>query len=55
MQTLFSLSHKLPSKVLSSIVVESATRFEQSTVEQLLNPQSSVHHLLLKGITDMSS
>ncbi|XP_046887613.1 E3 ubiquitin-protein ligase rnf213-beta isoform X4 [Hypomesus transpacificus] len=49
MQTLFSLSHKLPSKVLSSIVVESATRFEQSTVEQLLNPQSSVHHLLLKG------
>lgn len=39
----------LPAAVVSAVVVESAARFRDSVVVQLLDPQSAVSHLLLKG------
>uniref|UniRef100_A0A3P9BT85 RING-type E3 ubiquitin transferase n=1 Tax=Maylandia zebra TaxID=106582 RepID=A0A3P9BT85_9CICH len=38
----------LPAAVVSAVVVESAARFRDSVVVQLLDPQSAVSHLLLK-------
>lgn len=39
----------VPAHVLSAIVVESAARFKDDSVVQLLHPQSAVGFLLLRG------
>ncbi|XP_028287710.1 E3 ubiquitin-protein ligase rnf213-beta isoform X2 [Parambassis ranga] len=39
----------LPVAIVSAVVVESAARFKDNTVLQLLNPQSAIHHLLSHG------
>lgn len=47
-----SLSPKvkdLPLAVTSALVVESAARFRDNTVLQLLDPQSAMNHLLSYG------
>ncbi|XP_017573370.2 E3 ubiquitin-protein ligase rnf213-beta isoform X2 [Pygocentrus nattereri] len=49
LQTLLSDPKFLHSSILSSIVVESAARFGEDTVTQLLNGQSAVHILLSQG------
>ncbi|KAL0964856.1 hypothetical protein UPYG_G00329960 [Umbra pygmaea] len=49
MRTLSSLSAPPPSWVLSSIVVQSAARFKNDPVVQLLDPQSALNHLLSQG------
>nr|XP_046210346.1 E3 ubiquitin-protein ligase rnf213-beta isoform X1 [Oncorhynchus gorbuscha]XP_046210347.1 E3 ubiquitin-protein ligase rnf213-beta isoform X1 [Oncorhynchus gorbuscha]XP_046210348.1 E3 ubiquitin-protein ligase rnf213-beta isoform X1 [Oncorhynchus gorbuscha] len=49
MRMLYPLSKVLPPSVLSSIVVESAARFENDPVGHLLDPQSSLNHLLSHG------
>ncbi|XP_066518776.1 E3 ubiquitin-protein ligase rnf213-beta [Hoplias malabaricus] len=49
LQTLPSFPKSPPSSILSSIVVESAARFEKDAVTQLLDSQSAVHILLSQG------
>ncbi|XP_036427896.1 E3 ubiquitin-protein ligase rnf213-beta isoform X2 [Colossoma macropomum] len=49
LQTLLSDPKSLHSSILSSIVVESAARFGEDTVTQLLDAQSAVHILLSQG------
>ncbi|XP_029934003.1 E3 ubiquitin-protein ligase rnf213-beta [Myripristis murdjan] len=44
--TLTSKVKELPGPILSAIVVESAGRFEDNPVVQLLHPQSAMNHLL---------
>ncbi|XP_071319372.1 E3 ubiquitin-protein ligase rnf213-beta isoform X2 [Trachinotus anak] len=47
-----SLGHKVkdvPAVIVSTVVVESAARFKDNHVAQLLDPQSAVHFLLLQG------
>ncbi|CAJ1081416.1 E3 ubiquitin-protein ligase rnf213-beta [Xyrichtys novacula] len=39
----------LPEVVMSAVVVESASRFRDDSVLQLLHPQSAVNHLLTQG------
>ncbi|KAM4623618.1 E3 ubiquitin-protein ligase rnf213-beta [Polymixia lowei] len=46
MRALVSKVKDLPGTVLSSIIIESAARFESNPVVQLLHPQSAVSHLL---------
>lgn len=54
MRMLSPLAKLLPPSVLSSIVVESAARFENDPVGHLLDPQSSLSHLLSHGTTPVS-
>ncbi|XP_047465467.1 E3 ubiquitin-protein ligase rnf213-beta [Mugil cephalus] len=49
MQRLSSNRKDLHVAILSAIVVESAARFKDNMVAQLLNPQSAVNHLLSHG------
>lgn len=44
----------VPAHVLSAIVVESAARFKDNSVVQLLHPQSAVSFLLLHGTSFIS-
>ncbi|XP_049419183.1 E3 ubiquitin-protein ligase rnf213-beta isoform X2 [Epinephelus fuscoguttatus] len=46
MRTLSSKVKDLPDVVLSAVVVESAARFRDNSVVQLLDPQSAMNHLL---------
>lgn len=50
MKTLHSKVKALPPVVTSAVVVESAARFRDDSVVQLLDPQSAVNHLLSHGI-----
>lgn len=50
MQILSSKVKALPHVVTSAVVVESAARFRDDSVVQLLDPQSAVSHLLSHGI-----
>ncbi|CAK6965023.1 E3 ubiquitin-protein ligase rnf213-beta isoform X3 [Scomber scombrus] len=49
MQTLTSKEKDLPVSVVSAVVVESAARFDDNSVDQLLDPQSAINHLLSHG------
>lgn len=49
MQSLSSKVKDLPLAVTSALVVESAARFRDNTVLQLLDPQSAMNHLLSYG------
>lgn len=49
MQTLSSKVKDVPDVVLSAVVVESASRFRDNYVVQLLDPQSAMNHLLSYG------
>lgn len=49
MQNLGSKVKVVPEVVLSAVVVESAARFRDNSVVQLLDPQSAINHLLSKG------
>ncbi|XP_044192717.1 E3 ubiquitin-protein ligase rnf213-beta isoform X2 [Thunnus albacares] len=49
MRTLTSKVKDLPDVVVSAVVVESAARFGDNTVVQLLDPQSAINHLLSHG------
>ncbi|XP_071387268.1 E3 ubiquitin-protein ligase rnf213-beta-like [Centroberyx affinis] len=46
MRSLTSKVSDLPDPILSAIVVESAARFGENSVVQLLHPQSAINHLL---------
>lgn len=46
MRTLSSKVKDLPDVVTSAVVVESAARFRDNAVVQLLDPQSAMNHLL---------
>ncbi|KAM7381116.1 hypothetical protein PAMA_012108 [Pampus argenteus] len=49
MRSLTSKVKDLPDDVVSAVVVESASRFGDNTVVQLLDPQSAINHLLSHG------
>lgn len=49
MRSLSSKVKDLPVVVVSAVVVESAARFGNDSVVQLLNPQSAMNHLLSHG------
>ncbi|XP_070707447.1 E3 ubiquitin-protein ligase rnf213-beta [Pempheris klunzingeri] len=49
MRTLSSKVKNLPEVVMSAVVVESAARFRDNSVVQLLDPQSAMNHLLSHG------
>ncbi|XP_060883843.1 E3 ubiquitin-protein ligase rnf213-beta [Labrus mixtus] len=49
LRSLGSKVKNLPEAVLSAVVVESAARFRDNSVVQLLHPQSAVNHLLSQG------
>lgn len=49
MRKLSSKVKDLPDVVLSAVVVESAARFRDNSVVQLLDPQSAMNHLLSHG------
>ncbi|XP_034563927.1 E3 ubiquitin-protein ligase rnf213-beta [Notolabrus celidotus] len=49
LQSLSSKVKDLPGAVMSAVVVESAARFRDKPVLQLLHPQSAVNHLLSQG------
>ena len=51
MRSLSSKVNPLPLPVISAVVVESAARFKDDSVVQLLDPQSAVNHLLSSGIS----
>lgn len=51
MRSLSSKVKPLPHFVISTVVVESAARFKDDSVVQLLDPQSAVNHLLSRGIS----
>ncbi|XP_029109785.1 E3 ubiquitin-protein ligase rnf213-beta [Scleropages formosus] len=50
MEKLSTHGKAVPIPVLSAIVVESAVRFENDVVGQLLDPQSAIHHFLSEGV-----
>ncbi|XP_070782783.1 E3 ubiquitin-protein ligase rnf213-beta [Enoplosus armatus] len=49
MRSLSSKVKDLPDVVMSAVVVESAARFRDNSVVQLLDPQSAMNHLLSHG------
>lgn len=49
MRSLSSMVKDLPVEVVSAVVVESAARFSNDSVVQLLSPQSAMNHLLSRG------
>lgn len=49
MRILSSKVSRLPVVVTSAFVVESAARFRDGSVVQLLDPQSAINHLLSHG------
>lgn len=49
MRSLGSKARALPDAVVSAVVVESAARFGDDSVVQLLHPQSAMNHLLSQG------
>ncbi|XP_008298790.1 E3 ubiquitin-protein ligase rnf213-beta [Stegastes partitus] len=49
MQSLNSKVKDLPVAVVSAVVIESASRFKDNVVVQLLDPQSAMNHLLSNG------
>lgn len=49
MQSLSSKVKDLPPVVMSALVLESAARFRDNSVVQLLDPQSAMSHLLCYG------
>ncbi|XP_062382955.1 E3 ubiquitin-protein ligase rnf213-beta [Sardina pilchardus] len=46
---LFTCSSALPSSILSTIILESSTRFTRDPISQLLVPQSAIFQLLSQG------
>lgn len=49
LRILSSKVDRLPVEVTSAVVVESAARFRDASVVQLLDPQSAINHLLSLG------
>lgn len=49
MRTLSSKVKDVPVAVVSAVVAESAARFGDNSVDQLLDPQSAINHLLSDG------
>lgn len=49
MRILSSKVDRLPAVVTSAFVVESAARYGDASVVQLLDPQSAMNHLLSHG------